>query len=73
MEVKKSKKKFVVTVLLSFLFGPFGFHRFYVGQIKTGFLMLMTAGGMGFWALIDFITVICGVFRDKEGKVVSIR
>jgi TM2 domain-containing membrane protein YozV len=65
-----SPKSRLVAVLLCFLLGVFGAHRFYVGKIGTGILMLVTFGGFGIWALIDLILVIVGSFRDKEGRLV---
>lgn len=62
-----SKRTMVAAALLCFFFGPFGFHRFYVGKIGTGILMILTLGGLGIWALIDFIRIIVGSFKDKEG------
>jgi TM2 domain-containing membrane protein YozV len=42
-------------------------HRFYTGKVGTGVLMFVTLGGFGLWALIDFIMLLCGAFKDKEG------
>jgi TM2 domain-containing membrane protein YozV len=65
-----SPKSRLAAVLLCLLLGVFGAHRFYVGKIGTGILMLITFGGFGIWALIDLIFVIVGSFRDKEGRLV---
>ena len=62
--IHKSKS---VVLLLCFFLGLFGFHRFYVGKIVTGILMLVTFGGLGIWAIIDFILICCGKFTDKQG------
>ena len=67
-----SEKSGVATLLLCFFLGCLGIHRFYVGKIGTGILMLLTAGGFGIWCLIDFILIICGVFTDIEGKKIKI-
>jgi hypothetical protein len=40
------------------------------GKIGTGILMLVTAGGLMIWSLIDLIIIIVGSFRDKEGRLV---
>ena len=37
--------------LLTFFVGVLGVHRFYVGKIGTGFLMLLTLGGLGVWSV----------------------
>ncbi|MDE3721147.1 MULTISPECIES: TM2 domain-containing protein [Nocardiopsis] len=66
-----SPKNWLTTVLLSFFLGGFGVHRFYVGKTGTGILMLITCGGVGVWALIDFIMVLVGAFKDSDGLVVS--
>ncbi|MGO9121055.1 MAG: TM2 domain-containing protein [Desulfomonilaceae bacterium] len=64
-----SPKSRLAAMLLCFLFGIFGVHRFYVGKIGTGILMLITGGGFLIWALIDLILIIIGSFRDKEGRL----
>ena len=66
-DVQVSEKGFVPTILLCFFFGVLGVHRFYVGKIGTGILQLLTIGGLGIWALIDFIVIVTGSFKDKEG------
>ena len=63
-----SNKDFLVTILFCFFLGTLGVHRFYVGKVGTGILMLITIGGLGIWALIDLILIITGNFRDSEGK-----
>lgn len=68
---EKSDKDYLVTLLLSLFLGTLGMHRFYVGKIATGLLMMFTLGGIGIWALIDFIIVAVGGFTDKEGKVIK--
>ena len=50
----------------------FGAHRFYVGKIDTGLLMLCTLGGMGLWYLYDLITIASGEFRDSDRRRVSL-
>lgn len=70
-EVQLSEKGFVPTLLLCFFLGAFGVHRFYVGKIGTGILMLLTLGGLGIWALVDFIIIAVGSFKDKEGRIIK--
>jgi TM2 domain-containing membrane protein YozV len=65
--MEKSEKGFVATLLLCFFLGFLGVHRFFVGKVGTGILMLLTFGGFGIWALIDFIMIACGAFKDSKG------
>ena len=57
--------------LLAFIFGVFGAHRFYVGKIGTAFLQLFTFGGLGIWAVIDWVLILCKAFRDKKGRRIT--
>jgi len=63
-----SDKGFVPALLLCFFLGVLGVHRFYVGKIGTGILMLLTLGGFGIWQIIDFVLIAVGSFTDKEGR-----
>lgn len=65
-----SPRSRLVALLLCFFLGALGIHRFYVGKIGTGILWLITLGFLGIGALIDFIMIIVGAFRDKEGRPV---
>ncbi|HLO77183.1 MAG TPA: TM2 domain-containing protein [Magnetospirillum sp.] len=62
-----SKKEWLVALLLCFFLGCFGFHRFYVGKVVSGIIQLLTLGGLGIWAFIDFIMIIVGSFKDANG------
>ena len=54
--------------LLTFFNGVLGVHRFYVGKIGTGVLMLITLGGLGVWFLVDLLLVVTGQFTNKDGQ-----
>ena len=60
--------KMVPAALLCFFLGALGAHRFYVGKVGTALLMILTLGGFGIWVLIDFIMILTGGFKDKEGR-----
>ena len=30
--------------------------------------MILTIGGLGIWALVDLIVILCGDFKDSEGR-----
>lgn len=72
-----SKKSRSVAFLLSFFLGIFGAHRFYVGKGGTAVAQLLltcTVLGIiisGIWNLVDWIMILAGNFKDKEGLVVS--
>ena len=66
-----SPKSRLASTLFAFFLGEFGAHRFYLGKIGTAVAMLLTAGGLGIWALVDFIFAVSGRMRDKEGKLIS--
>ncbi len=66
-----SEKRILPAFLLCFFFGILGVHRFYVGKIGTGILQLVTLGGLGIWALIDFIMIIVGASTDKDGNKIT--
>ncbi len=64
-----SPKSRLAAALLAWFLGVFGIHRFYVGKVGTGILMIVTLGGLGIWALIDFIVILVGSFKDKEERL----
>lgn len=67
-----SEKSRAVALALCIPLGVFGAHRFYVGKIGTGLLMLCTFGGLGLWYLYDLITIASGEFRDGDGRRVAL-
>jgi TM2 domain-containing membrane protein YozV len=62
-----SEKNWLVTLLLCVFLGGIGIHRFYVGKIGTGILMIVTFGGFGIWVLIDLIMIATNAFTDING------
>ncbi len=68
MREAQSDKLVLPVFVLCLLVGGFGAHRFYVGKIGTGILMLLTLGGLGIWVLIDLVLILCGEFTDKDGN-----
>jgi TM2 domain-containing membrane protein YozV len=65
-------KRILPAFLLCFFLGVFGVHRFYVGKIGSGVAQLLTLGGLGVWALVDFIMILCGAFTDGEGNKITL-
>ena len=66
-----SERRLLIAFLLCFFCPLLGVHRFYLKKPGTGVLMLLTAGGMGIWWLIDLVTLLFGAFRDGDGRKVS--
>jgi TM2 domain-containing membrane protein YozV len=72
-QMKKSNavagdKSHVAAILLSFFLGGLGIHRFYLGYTWQGVVQLLTLGGLGIWALIDFIRIIIKDLEPKDGS-----
>ena len=63
------QRHFLILFFFSFVWGAFGADRFYMGYYGSGFLKLITLGGLGLWTLTDLIVVMTGTFRDKEGRL----
>ena len=61
-------KSQLVAFLLCFFFGVLGIHRFYLGHIGMGILYLLTGGLCGIGALIDFILILTGSMKPKDGE-----
>lgn len=59
------EKSYVVSIMLSWLLGSLGVDRFYLGYTGTGIVKLITLGGVGIWALIDFLRISFGKMVAK--------
>ena len=70
-DLNEQRNKWITCLILCWFLGAFGVHRFYTGHTKTGILQLLTFGGCGIWALIDFIIIATGEFRDAEGNTIK--
>jgi len=72
-----SSKSMVVALLLCFIFGTGGFHRFYTGYVGIGILQLLlslTMVGLVItipWVIIDLIMIICGKFETSDGMLLE--
>ncbi|MBS3099837.1 TM2 domain-containing protein [Candidatus Pacearchaeota archaeon] len=63
----KRKVNWVLTLIISILFGSLGVDRFIMGHIGLGILKLITMGGCGIWWLIDLILIaLKHDFKDIE-------
>ena len=62
-----SDKEWLAALLLSFFLGGLGIDRFYLGYTGLGVAKLLTLGGCGIWALIDFILIAVNNVKDADG------
>lgn len=69
----KTKPRLVVFLLATFL-GAFGVHNFYVGHTGRGIAQLLLTITFFFfwvtsiWVLIEWVMILLGKFKDKEGN-----
>jgi TM2 domain-containing membrane protein YozV len=54
-----------VSLIVSILAGSLGIDRFLIGDIGMGIGKLITCGGLGIWAIIDWF-LIMGATREKN-------
>lgn len=53
------------SLIISILAGVMGIDRFYIGDTGLGVGKLLTCGGFGIWAIIDYF-LIMGATREKN-------
>ena len=70
-EIVEQINKWITCLLLCWFLGVLGVHRFYSGHTALGVLQLLTLGGCGIWALIDFIIIVSGNFKDAQGNPIK--
>jgi TM2 domain-containing membrane protein YozV len=54
-----------MSLVISVLVGSLGIDRFYIGDIGLGVGKLLTCGGLGIWAIIDWF-LIMGATKEKN-------
>jgi len=67
MEQTIEQKKWSTALILSFFLGVLGIDRLYLGY-KFWWVKLITIGGLGIWALYDFIMIILNKLPDANGQ-----
>lgn len=60
--------KHIFAWVFNFLLGGFGIDRFLRGQIGLGIIKLLTAGGFGVWALVDWIIALVKAYGGAYGS-----
>tara|TARA_B100001093_G_scaffold405815_1_gene394134 strand:- start:1998 stop:2222 length:225 start_codon:yes stop_codon:yes gene_type:complete len=66
--VKKAPQSKTTMAIVCFFLGGLGIHRFVMGHIGIGVLMLLTGGVCGILALIDFVRILTGSLKMKDGQ-----
>lgn len=66
MEQNEAKSKMTMAIVC-WLVGVFGVHRLMMGY-SNWWLMLLTGGGCGIWALIDLIKILTGSMKMADGR-----
>ncbi len=66
-----NSKSLFITWIFGWLFGSIGLDRFYLRQIWTGILKLITFGGFGIWIMYDLLYTAFGKRKDKQGRPLS--
>ena len=70
---EENVKSKIVIIIISFLgLGVLGIDRMYAGQIGLGVLKLLTLGGLGIWAFIDWIFVLINAISKSESGLFGI-
>ena len=73
----ESDKRILPAFLLVNFLGFLGIHRVYVGKKESGiamFVLSITVFGIvitAIWALLDFVSILCGTFTDGEGRKIT--
>lgn len=60
--------KHIFVWVFTWLLGGFGIDRFIRGQIGLGILKLLTCGGLGVWALADWIIGLVKAYGSDFGQ-----
>ena len=61
------QKKWLNALLISTFLGVFGIDRLYLGY-GNWWLKLITGGGVGIWALYDWVMIILNKLPDGQGR-----
>lgn len=64
-------KSTTVALVLSIFLGAYGIDRFYIGNVGLGVGKLLTCGGLGVWAIIDWF-LISKATREENLKKLQV-
>ncbi|WP_419843025.1 TM2 domain-containing protein [Candidatus Poriferisodalis sp.] len=66
------RKKPWVALLASLLLGMLGIDRFYIGHIGLGAAKLLTFGGAGLWAIVDWFLIVGATRRANTDVAIHV-
>ncbi len=66
--MEKRFNKHVFVWVFTWLLGALGIDRFMRGQVLFGILKLITVGGCGIWALVDWIIAMVKAYGSSFGS-----
>lgn len=69
---KNVKSKLLLLVIASLGLGLLGIDRFYAGDTALGIIKLLTLGGLGIWAFIDWVIILVNALSQSKNGVFGV-
>ena len=69
---KNVKSKLLLLVIASLGLGLLGIDRFYAGDTALGIVKLLTLGGLGIWAFIDWVIILVNALSQSKNGVFGV-
>ncbi len=66
------KSKLLLLVIASLGLGLLGIDRFYAGDIAMGIIKLLTLGGLGIWAFVDWVIILINALSQSKNGVFGV-
>ncbi len=66
------KSKLLLLVIASLGLGLLGIDRFYAGDTAMGILKLLTLGGLGIWAFVDWVIILVNALSQSKNGVFTV-
>ena len=66
------KSKLLLLVIASLGLGLLGIDRFYAGDTALGILKLLTLGGLGIWAFVDWVIILVNALSQSKNGVFGV-
>ena len=65
---KEVGDNWLYAIILNWLVGCTGAHRFYTGYIGIGIAQFLTLGGLGIWSLVDMVSIGLNKYKNAKGE-----